>query len=47
MTVTKRESKSLMKEKAKWMYQKMCEIRQFEDKVHEIFSKGIDRKSVV
>jgi acetoin:2,6-dichlorophenolindophenol oxidoreductase subunit alpha len=41
MSVMKSEIKSLTREKAKWMYEKMCEIRQFEDKVHEIFSKGI------
>jgi acetoin:2,6-dichlorophenolindophenol oxidoreductase subunit alpha len=41
MTVMKSELKSLTREKAKWMYEKMCEIRQFEDKVHEIFSKGV------
>jgi acetoin:2,6-dichlorophenolindophenol oxidoreductase subunit alpha len=41
MSLMKSEIKSLTREKAKWMYEKMCEIRQFEDKVHEIFSKGI------
>ncbi|MGP3562703.1 thiamine pyrophosphate-dependent dehydrogenase E1 component subunit alpha [Geobacillus sp. BK01] len=41
MTVTRLQSVALAKEKAKWMYQKMNEIRQFEDKVHEIFSKGV------
>jgi pyruvate dehydrogenase E1 component alpha subunit len=34
-------SASLTKQKAKWMYEKMCEIRQFEDKVHEIFQTGV------
>ncbi|MCS0789934.1 thiamine pyrophosphate-dependent dehydrogenase E1 component subunit alpha [Cytobacillus firmus] len=32
---------ALSKEKAQWMYQKMVEIRQFEDRVHELFAKGI------
>ncbi|MBG9916370.1 acetoin:2,6-dichlorophenolindophenol oxidoreductase subunit alpha [Bacillus sonorensis] len=31
----------LTKEKAVWMYKKMLEIRQFEDKVHELFAQGI------
>ncbi|WP_423059730.1 thiamine pyrophosphate-dependent dehydrogenase E1 component subunit alpha [Bacillus safensis] len=33
--------KALTKEKAVWMYQKMQEIRQFEDRVHALFTKGI------
>ncbi|MGY8622909.1 thiamine pyrophosphate-dependent dehydrogenase E1 component subunit alpha [Bacillus safensis] len=32
---------ALSKEKAVWMYQKMQEIRQFEDRVHALFTKGI------
>src|SRR6202043_988354 len=32
---------ALTKEKAQWMYQKMLEIRHFEDKVHELFAQGI------
>ncbi|VEF48837.1 Pyruvate dehydrogenase [Bacillus freudenreichii] len=32
---------NLTKQKAKWMYEKMCEIRQFEDKVHEVFQTGV------
>ncbi|MFE5473053.1 thiamine pyrophosphate-dependent dehydrogenase E1 component subunit alpha [Bacillus safensis] len=32
---------ALTKEKAVWMYQKMQEIRQFEDRVHALFTKGI------
>ncbi|GIN90326.1 acetoin:2,6-dichlorophenolindophenol oxidoreductase subunit alpha [Siminovitchia terrae] len=32
---------SLTEQKAKWMYEKMCEIRQFEDKVHDIFQTGV------
>lgn len=31
----------LTKEKAKWMYQKMLEIRIFEDRVHELFATGV------
>ncbi|MFP7347229.1 thiamine pyrophosphate-dependent dehydrogenase E1 component subunit alpha [Bacillus safensis] len=33
--------KALTKEKAVWMYEKMQEIRQFEDRVHALFTKGI------
>ncbi len=32
---------ALTKEKAVWMYQKMLEIRHFEDRVHQLFAKGI------
>lgn len=32
---------ALTKEKARWMYKKMLEIRNFEDKVHELFAQGI------
>ncbi|MEH7544191.1 thiamine pyrophosphate-dependent dehydrogenase E1 component subunit alpha [Neobacillus vireti] len=32
---------ALTKEKAQWMYQKMLEIRKFEDRVHELFAQGI------
>lgn len=32
---------SLTREKASWMYQKMLEIRKFEDKVHDIFAQGV------
>jgi len=32
---------ALTKEKAVWMYQKMLEIRYFEDRVHQLFAKGI------
>lgn len=32
---------ALSQEKARWMYEKMLEIRKFEDKVHEQFAKGI------
>lgn len=41
MVKTKQEvSGMITEEKARWMYQKMLEIRKFEDKVHEIFAKG-------
>lgn len=32
---------ALSQEKARWMYEKMLEIRKFEDKVHEQFAKGV------
>ncbi|QAT52224.1 thiamine pyrophosphate-dependent dehydrogenase E1 component subunit alpha [Bacillus licheniformis] len=32
---------ALTKEKVVWMYQKMLEIRYFEDQVHQLFAKGI------
>lgn len=32
---------AIPQEKALWMYRKMQEIRQFEDKVHELFSQGL------
>ncbi|MDA1477246.1 thiamine pyrophosphate-dependent dehydrogenase E1 component subunit alpha [Bacillus changyiensis] len=31
----------LTKEKAVWMYRKMLEIREFEDRVHQLFAQGI------
>lgn len=34
-------SAGLTKQKARWMYEKMCEIRQFEDRVHDIFQTGV------
>lgn len=37
---TKEQGKKLTREKAGWMYQKMLEIRKFEDKVHDIFAQG-------
>ncbi|WP_082235377.1 thiamine pyrophosphate-dependent dehydrogenase E1 component subunit alpha [Halobacillus massiliensis] len=40
MNVSEIQQSSLTSEKAKWMYQKMVEIRRFEDQVHETFSKG-------
>ncbi|MFT8316923.1 MAG: thiamine pyrophosphate-dependent dehydrogenase E1 component subunit alpha [Sporolactobacillus sp.] len=39
-TGTETSYKSMTAEKAKWMYQKMQEIRQFENAVHGIFEKG-------
>lgn len=40
MSVTELKQKHLSKEKAHWIFQTMCEIRHFEDKVHEIFQTG-------
>lgn len=40
MEVT-RKSSPLSREKASWMYRKMVEIRKFEDRVHELFARGI------
>ncbi|SEA14600.1 pyruvate dehydrogenase E1 component alpha subunit [Thalassobacillus cyri] len=40
MRVSEVQQESLTAEKAKWMYQKMVEIRRFEDQVHETFSTG-------
>ncbi|ARK30160.1 Acetoin:2,6-dichlorophenolindophenol oxidoreductase subunit alpha [Halalkalibacter krulwichiae] len=40
MKSTKEQAVTLSKEKAIWMYQKMVEIRKFEDKLHEIFATG-------
>ncbi|MFT8362422.1 MAG: thiamine pyrophosphate-dependent dehydrogenase E1 component subunit alpha [Sporolactobacillus sp.] len=37
---TETSYKSMSVSKAKWIYQKMQEIRQFENAVHEIFEKG-------
>ncbi len=41
MTVTQAAEKTLSRDKARWMLQKMLEIRKFEDAVHELFGKGI------
>ncbi|WP_100398966.1 thiamine pyrophosphate-dependent dehydrogenase E1 component subunit alpha [Bacillus sp. FJAT-44742] len=41
METSKIETQGITSEKAKNMYQKMCEIRHFEDTVHEVFGKGI------
>lgn len=41
MEIIKQNNKiSLTKEKARWMYQKMLEIRKFEDQVHDLFALG-------
>ncbi|MET3287521.1 thiamine pyrophosphate-dependent dehydrogenase E1 component subunit alpha [Brevibacillus fluminis] len=40
MEVAKAQEQVLSREQAKWMYQKMLEIRQFEDAVHVLFSQG-------
>ncbi|HZG13468.1 MAG TPA: thiamine pyrophosphate-dependent dehydrogenase E1 component subunit alpha [Candidatus Bathyarchaeia archaeon] len=40
MKVTAKEEKVLSQDKARWMYQKMLEIRKFEDAVHLLFSQG-------
>jgi pyruvate dehydrogenase E1 component alpha subunit len=40
MNVIQGKGVALTREKARWMYQKMLEIRIFEDKVHEIFAQG-------
>jgi acetoin:2,6-dichlorophenolindophenol oxidoreductase subunit alpha len=40
MEVMQSKGVTLTREKASWMYQKMLEIRIFEDKVHEIFAHG-------
>ncbi|WP_134687038.1 thiamine pyrophosphate-dependent dehydrogenase E1 component subunit alpha [Brevibacillus migulae] len=40
MKATAKEEKVLSQDKARWMYQKMLEIRKFEDAVHLLFSQG-------
>lgn len=40
MEVAKAQEQVLSREQARWMYQKMLEIRQFEDAVHVLFSQG-------
>lgn len=40
MKITATEDKVLSQEKARWMYQKMLEIRKFEDAVHLLFGQG-------
>ncbi|WP_019121182.1 thiamine pyrophosphate-dependent dehydrogenase E1 component subunit alpha [Brevibacillus massiliensis] len=40
MEVTAKENKVLSQDKARWMYQKMLEIRKFEDAVHLLFGQG-------
>ncbi len=41
METSKIETQGITSEKAKNMYQKMCEIRHFEDTVHEVFGKAL------
>ncbi|MBH8609257.1 thiamine pyrophosphate-dependent dehydrogenase E1 component subunit alpha [Thermoactinomyces sp. CICC 10521] len=41
MNMTKGQKKELSRDQAIWMYQKMVEIRKFEDRVHELFARGI------
>lgn len=41
MKTAQNKTEKLTKEKASWMYQKMVEIRKFEDEVHQIFAKGV------
>ncbi|BAB05541.1 thiamine pyrophosphate-dependent dehydrogenase E1 component subunit alpha [Halalkalibacterium halodurans] len=40
MKTVEQTSPTMTSEKARWIYQKMVEIRMFEDRVHDIFSKG-------
>lgn len=41
MLQTEPLERAISQEKALWMYQTMQEIRQFEDRVHELFSQGL------
>lgn len=41
MKVSEETVQGITAEKASWMYQKMCEIRKFEDRVHELFGQGV------
>lgn len=41
MTMTEEKKQELSRDKAIWMYRKMVEIRKFEDRVHEVFARGI------
>ncbi|TVP87197.1 MAG: thiamine pyrophosphate-dependent dehydrogenase E1 component subunit alpha [Alkalicoccus sp.] len=41
MKISEEMVQGITSEKAKWMYQKMCEIRMFEDRVHELFGQGL------
>lgn len=38
---TESKGNEITKEQARWMYEKMLEIRKFEDKVHELFAQGV------
>ncbi|GAA4713958.1 thiamine pyrophosphate-dependent dehydrogenase E1 component subunit alpha [Brevibacillus fulvus] len=40
MKVSEQADKVLTPDKARWMYQKMLEIRKFEDAVHDLFAQG-------
>jgi acetoin:2,6-dichlorophenolindophenol oxidoreductase subunit alpha len=41
MNLTEAQKQKLSRDQAMWMYQKMVEIRKFEDRVHELFARGI------
>lgn len=41
MSTLKTSKPTFSKEKAAWMFEKMSEIRHFENKVHEVFSTGV------
>lgn len=41
MTMTEEKKQELSRDQAIWMYRKMVEIRKFEDRVHEVFARGI------
>jgi pyruvate dehydrogenase E1 component alpha subunit len=41
MNMTEAQKLELSRDQAIWMYRKMVEIRKFEDRVHELFARGI------
>ncbi|AXY09583.1 MULTISPECIES: acetoin:2,6-dichlorophenolindophenol oxidoreductase subunit alpha [Bacillus] len=41
LKTTESKGNEITKEQARWMYEKMLEIRKFEDKVHELFAQGV------
>ena len=41
LKTTESKGNEITKEQARWMYEKMLEIRKFEDKVHRIFAQGV------
>ncbi|GIM46957.1 acetoin:2,6-dichlorophenolindophenol oxidoreductase subunit alpha [Collibacillus ludicampi] len=41
MNMTEAQKQELSRDQAIWMYRKMVEIRKFEDRVHELFARGI------
>lgn len=41
MEVLQNKGVALTQDQARWMYRKMLEIREFEDKVHELFAQGV------